>query len=342
MSTGSFGTASTAATSTPATRRTSAASSASASGCRRTAPSRGHDDRDDLLGAGGTDADDGGGDDLGQRLDALLDPDGGERTLRRRQHVHQPALDPQPALGVEVADVAGPVVARVAAAVALGRPEPVVALLAVVGGHEDLPRHPDLGGQRAGRPALRRRAGRARSRRPAPAGRRRRRSPGPAASISGSVMSATGSTSVIPYGVCSTAAGTSSWTRRSSPTGTGAPADISTRTRRSASRWRLGQRVGGGDHVAQRGRGGEDHPAVDGRRGVGERGRRERAGPGRVHVRDRGGGAHRRPVEGEQRERGHPGVVALAAVEARRAARPAAAAARRGRRRPWPGRSRRR
>ena len=46
----------------------------------------------------------------------------------------------------------------------------------------------------------------------------------------------TGSASVMPYGVCNSAFGISAWTRRSSVTGTGAPADNTVRTPASAER----------------------------------------------------------------------------------------------------------
>jgi hypothetical protein len=62
-------------------------------------------------------------------------------------------------------------------------------------------------------------------------------SPVPAASISARETSVTGSASVIPYGVCISAAGSTSRSRRSSAAGTGAPADMSSRTPASADSW---------------------------------------------------------------------------------------------------------
>ena len=77
-------------------------------------------------------------------------------------------------------------------------------------------------------------------------------SPGPAASISLSEMSVTGSASVMPYGVCASACGSTSRTARSRAAGTGAPADISSRTPPSAARC-SSVRSGRGRHdVAQR------------------------------------------------------------------------------------------
>ena len=76
-------------------------------------------------------------------------------------HVHEPALDPEPAVVVQVADVAGAVPAGRAGARALGGPEPVVAVLDVRGPHADLAGHAGgghrvalagaVGGQRADR-----------------------------------------------------------------------------------------------------------------------------------------------------------------------------------------------
>ena len=71
----------------------------------------------------------------GEGLDPLLDPDRGDRTLGTGDHVHEPALDPEPAAVVQVPDVAGAVPAGRAGARALGDPEPVVAVLDVRGPH---------------------------------------------------------------------------------------------------------------------------------------------------------------------------------------------------------------
>ena len=61
--------------------------------------------------------------------------------------------------------------------------------------------------------------------------------PSPAASIWASEMSVTGSASVIPYGVCRSAFGSTSATRCSRASETGAPAERTSRIRSRARRW---------------------------------------------------------------------------------------------------------
>ena len=78
-------------------------------------------------------------------------------------------------------------------------------------------------------------------------------------------MSVTGSTSVMPYGVCARAAGSRASTSRRSRCGIGAPALMSSRTEPRAARWpavELALRV---DHLAKRGRRGPDQGGVYGR-----------------------------------------------------------------------------
>ena len=94
-----------------------------------------------------------------QRGHPLLDADRRDHAARRDDDVRQPALDPQPAIGVEVADVAGAVPAVVARAGPLGGPQPVVAVLDVVRADADLAGHAGLGGQRPVGVAGRGRAG---------------------------------------------------------------------------------------------------------------------------------------------------------------------------------------
>ena len=155
MSTGRASATSTAATGTPAPARTASVSGATASsgapGRRAASPARarprpppaasrrphshGRRRRDPV-----------------HRLGPLLDPDRGHRPVRGGDHVHQPALHPQPALGVEVPDVAGAVPPRLARAASLDRPQLVVAVLDVRRRHADLAGHAGLAGQRRARP----------------------------------------------------------------------------------------------------------------------------------------------------------------------------------------------
>ena len=72
--------------------------------------------------------------------------------------VREPTLDPQQTVGVEVADVAGPVPAGVPGGGVLREPEAVVALLDVRRRDQHLARDPRLGARRAGRLAVGRRA----------------------------------------------------------------------------------------------------------------------------------------------------------------------------------------
>ena len=71
----------------------------------------------------------------------------------------EPALDPQPARVVEVPDVAGAVPARVAGAVLLGGPQPVVPVLDVRGADAHLAGDTGVVGERPVRPAVRRASG---------------------------------------------------------------------------------------------------------------------------------------------------------------------------------------
>ena len=70
-----------------------------------------HHDRHHLR-AGRADADDRGGRHPGQALHPLLDPDGRHGTGGGGDDVLQASLDPEPAVGVQVPDVAGPVPTR--------------------------------------------------------------------------------------------------------------------------------------------------------------------------------------------------------------------------------------
>ena len=95
-------------------------------------------------------------------------------------------------------------------------------------------------------------------------------SPSPAASISAAVTSVTGKTSVIPYGVCAAAPGSTSCNECSKDAGTGAPADMSSRILPRAARCRVDTPPRGGGHAAQRCRRGEHDGRVDRCCGVGQ------------------------------------------------------------------------
>ena len=115
LSTGNAGTTKTAATSTHATARDPFRQRARARGRAGGGRSVGNDDHDDLLRSGRPDPDRGGVIDPGHRLDGLLDPDRCHRPVGGRDDVDHAALDPQPTLAVEVADVAAAVPVRAAA-----------------------------------------------------------------------------------------------------------------------------------------------------------------------------------------------------------------------------------
>ena len=89
--------------------------------------SLGLDDDDDLLRAARPDADDGRGARPRDSLARCSSPTGVTTPRSVTTHVREPPLDPQPTVGVEVADVARAVPARVARRGLLGEPEPVVA-----------------------------------------------------------------------------------------------------------------------------------------------------------------------------------------------------------------------
>ena len=112
-----------------------------------------------------------------QRLDALLDADGGDESVGRAYDVGQPALDPEATLVVEMADVAGAVPAPVPYGGTLGHPQGVVAVLDVGSAHADLPGLPGgtaSGGRRRRTCSPAPRSARGRPR-PRPEGARRRR-----------------------------------------------------------------------------------------------------------------------------------------------------------------------
>ena len=322
------GRTSTAATGTPATSRTAAARSGSASPPRRGAPSRGTATTATTCAPRRPDADARGCIDLGQGLDPLLDSDRGHRSVGRPDDVRQPALDPEPAFGVEVADIAGAVPAVRVRGGRLGGPEPVVAVLRPGRADQDL----------AG--AVRRR--RWRPRRPATGKPDADAFAGPATAIPRRSMSATGRTSVMPYGVCASAWGSTASIRRSSGAGTGAPALISSRTPASASRCAGVSAPAVADDRAQRGRRGPDQRGAHGGRGVGELGGVQRGRLRHVDVGHRRGDPHRRAVQGERGEGRDQPVGRARCRTAPRARRGWPRPGGGGRRRPWPGRSRRR
>ena len=117
--------------------------------------------------------------------------------------------------------------------------------------------------------------------------------------------------------MCSSAFGSSSVSRRSSAAGTGAPALISSRTRRSAARCAVVSSPAVASTFASAAGRGEDHRRVDGRRGVGQRRRGQRAGLGDVGGGHRRRHAQRRPVERERGEGGDDPIVGGDAVGGR-------------------------
>ncbi len=122
-------------------------------------------------------------------------------------------------------------------------------------------------------------------------------------------MSATDSTSVIPYGVCSSAAGSEAAERLEDPLRhrrTGRE-DEPERAERLAPAGR--EAVLGGEHAVERGRRGEDDRRLDRGAGVGQRVGAQRRGLRDVAVGNRDRDAERRPVERERGEGGHEPVV---------------------------------
>ena len=208
MSTGSAGVTSTAATRDGAAPRYGVGQRGR--GERpRSRRCRSDDHHDDLGGADRPDADGRGLPHSRQRLDPLLDADRRDDAGPGGDDVHQPALDPEPAVVVEVAHVARTVPAGVAASMLACSVthSAVVAVLDVLGTHADLAGDAGVGGEVAGPRRRASTAGVRRPRRPASGRPTQTPSPAPAASISASEMSVTGSASVIPYGVCAWAAG---------------------------------------------------------------------------------------------------------------------------------------
>ena len=101
----------------------------------------------------------------GDALRLLLGTDGGDRAIRRDDHVRHPPFDPQASEAVEVADVARSMPAgprrRVQDVVGLsqcgtvGEPEPVVVIFQVSGRDHDLAEDPRFRARCAGRAPLR-------------------------------------------------------------------------------------------------------------------------------------------------------------------------------------------
>ena len=119
-------------------------------------------------------------------------------------------------------------------------------------------------------------------------------------------MSATGNTSVMPYGVCNVAFGASSATAWSVSDGTGAPAE---KTTRSASRPANDDRIGGRHDVGERRRRRERQRRPDPSAGLVERRGGQFGRLGDIAVRQRGRDAERRTVERERSEGRHEPVV---------------------------------
>ena len=91
------------------------------------------DNHDDLLGAARSHPHCGRPAHCRDRLGESFQPHRRNRTIGGHDDVYQPALDPQPALIVEVPDIAGPVPPTIAARRPFGDPKPVVALFRVGG-----------------------------------------------------------------------------------------------------------------------------------------------------------------------------------------------------------------
>ncbi len=255
------------------------------------------------------DADDGAPGDRKAAFDGPFDRDRSDRAADGRDHVHEPALDPQASEFVEVPDVA-----RIGAI----RPRSPAGPSARWPTGSDSRRTPRVRrrGSRRSHPVGERidRTGRLRrSRTDAPStGRPTQTPPAGSSSVAASMparsMSAIGNASVIPYGVCRVDDGARAATACSVSGGTGAPAEKTMRSPSRPGQLRTVRRRG--DDVGERRRRAERQRRLDPRARCVERGGGQLTGLGDVTVGQAGRNAEGRTVERERCECGDEPIVA--------------------------------